>query len=162
MNKTISPSFRVKIFLQGPKLEVVVLFDKKTEFTVKLEKSTEFTLKFASILSEKLYEEIEMWLETYSMKQEAPMHFLPRQNLPTFSLNAISALKRVLFGRKVSYGELASLAGSPKASRAIGSICRKNPFPLFIPCHRVLAAKGRLGGFAFGPEIKKELLEFET
>lgn len=162
MTKNISHSFRVNRFSQGPKLEVIVLFDKKTEFTVKLEKSPEFTLKYASVLNEKLYEEIKAWLEAYSMKKEAPMHFLPRQNLPAFSSSAVSALKRVLFGKKVSYGELALLAGSPKASRAIGSICRKNPFPLLIPCHRVLASKGGLGGFAFGPELKKELLEFEA
>ena len=162
MNKTTNSSFIAKTFLKGPNVEVVILFNEKTEFTVTLKKGSLFTLKFASSLNKKLYGEVISWMDAYSQKRDTPMHFLPRQNLPTFSSKAVEALKRVLFGKTVSYGELAALAGNAKASRAIGTICRKNPFPLFIPCHRVLASEGKLGGFAFGPELKKELLQFEA
>ena len=63
-------------------------------------------------------------------------------------------------GRTVSYQELALLAGSPRAARAVGSAMANNPFPFVIPCHRVLAARG-LGGFGPGPELKKRLLRHE-
>lgn len=70
-------------------------------------------------------------------------------------------LRRVARGRTCSYGELAAAAGSPRAARAAGSACATNPLPLFIPCHRVLAAGGRLGGFSGGLAWKKMLLERE-
>ena len=61
-----------------------------------------------------------------------------------------------------SYGELASNAGHPGAARAVGTACHFNPFPLLIPCHRVIAASGKLGGFALDMRIKRALLDFEA
>lgn len=63
-------------------------------------------------------------------------------------------------GKTCTYGELAALAGSPKASRAVGTAMRKNQHPIFIPCHRVLSAKG-IGGYAFGLDMKISLLNHE-
>lgn len=67
----------------------------------------------------------------------------------------------VSFGATVSYGELAAMAGSPRAARAAGSACATNPVALFIPCHRVLAAGGGLGGYGGGGAMKRGLLELE-
>ena len=68
-------------------------------------------------------------------------------------------------GRVVAYGTLAAWAGSPGAARAVGGAMRRNPLPLLIPCHRVVAADGRLGGFQGGAEgalaRKRALLEEE-
>lgn len=64
-------------------------------------------------------------------------------------------------GRTLSYGELAARAGRPKAARAIGSACGANVLPLFIPCHRVVAADGRTGGYSSGAAWKEFLLERE-
>lgn len=65
------------------------------------------------------------------------------------------------WGNAVTYQELAATAGSPKASRAVGQACAKNPLPLIVPCHRVLASDS-LGGYAYGAEWKTALLALET
>ncbi|MHC4829813.1 MAG: methylated-DNA--[protein]-cysteine S-methyltransferase [Planctomycetota bacterium] len=70
-------------------------------------------------------------------------------------------LRGVPAGEVVSYGDLAELAGRPRAARAVGSAMRNNPVPLFVPCHRVIAAGGKLGGFNGGLEIKVTLLDHE-
>lgn len=71
------------------------------------------------------------------------------------------ALRKVKRGRTCSYAGLAAAAGSPAAARAAGQACASNPLPLFIPCHRVLAAGGKLGGFSGGLAWKQELLRRE-
>lgn len=78
-----------------------------------------------------------------------------------FVRRARAALRRVPPGATCTYADLASRAGSPRAARAAGSACATNPLPLFIPCHRVLASGGRLGGFSGGLAWKKILLERE-
>ena len=70
-------------------------------------------------------------------------------------------LRRIGPGRTVSYGELAELAGRPGAARAVGSAMSQNPVALVQPCHRVLAAGGRIGGFSPSVSIKRRLLELE-
>ena len=71
------------------------------------------------------------------------------------------ALRRVLYGETVSYGELSALAGRPQAPRAAGTFCAQNRLPLILPCHRVVAAGG-IGGYgSLGVEYKRRLLELE-
>jgi methylated-DNA-[protein]-cysteine S-methyltransferase len=72
-----------------------------------------------------------------------------------------AALARVPFGQTVSYGSLASLAGRPSAARAVGNAVGGNPWVIVVPCHRVLAAGGKLGGFSSGLDRKRELLRLE-
>ena len=65
-----------------------------------------------------------------------------------FATTVLETLRRdVGWGETVSYGELAAMAGSPKAARAVGSAMRNNPVPFVVPCHRVVAAGGRIGGY---------------
>ena len=71
------------------------------------------------------------------------------------------ALSEIPRGDTATYGELAGRAGHPRAARAAGSACGANPLPLFIPCHRALAAGGRLGGFSGGLAWKIHLLSKE-
>jgi len=71
----------------------------------------------------------------------------------------LHAMKR---GQVVTYGELARGIGRPRAARAIGQACGANPIPLFIPCHRVLAASGGIGGFSGGLAWKEMLLDLEA
>jgi methylated-DNA-[protein]-cysteine S-methyltransferase len=71
------------------------------------------------------------------------------------------ALAKVPFGSTLTYGELAAAAGNAKAVRAVGGAMGANALPLLIPCHRVVASGGKLGGFAYGPAWKKWLLELE-
>ena len=71
------------------------------------------------------------------------------------------AMQKITAGQTRSYGEIARLIGKPKAVRAVGGACGANPIPLLIPCHRVLAANGNIGGFSGGLEWKRLLLERE-
>ncbi|RME94929.1 MAG: methylated-DNA--[protein]-cysteine S-methyltransferase [Verrucomicrobia bacterium] len=71
------------------------------------------------------------------------------------------ALRRIPPGRTCTYGGLAARIGRPRAARAVGQACGANPWPVLVPCHRVLAADGRLGGFSAGLEWKRRLLEAE-
>ena len=70
-------------------------------------------------------------------------------------------LRRIPVGETRSYGELAAAVGNPKASRAVGGANGANHVAVLIPCHRVIAADGSLGGYAYGLEIKAELLRRE-
>ncbi len=69
-------------------------------------------------------------------------------------------LRKIPFGGKKTYAELARLAGSPRAYRVVGGACAANPLPIIFPCHRVVGKKG-LGGFSAGRRWKKFLLELE-
>ena len=68
----------------------------------------------------------------------------------------------VAFGRTVSYLELATMVGNPKASRAVGTAMATNPIPVVVPCHRVLRTGGQLGGYGGGLPAKVCLLELES
>jgi O-6-methylguanine DNA methyltransferase len=70
-------------------------------------------------------------------------------------------MARIPWGHALTYQELAEEVGSPRACRAVGQACARNPLPLIVPCHRVLANTG-LGGFAYGPAWKSALLALET
>ncbi|AQY50572.1 methylated-DNA--protein-cysteine methyltransferase [Listeria weihenstephanensis FSL R9-0317] len=64
-----------------------------------------------------------------------------------FQMKVWEALQTIPYGETVSYKEIAELAGSPKAVRAVGQANRANPIPIIIPCHRVIRAGGKLGGY---------------
>ena len=70
-------------------------------------------------------------------------------------------IARIPYGEVRSYGRIARALRKPQASRAVGQACGRNPVPLVIPCHRVIAANGTLGGFSAGLDIKEKLLKLE-
>jgi len=70
-------------------------------------------------------------------------------------------LQKIPYGKTISYRQLAEAVDNPKACRAVGSANGKNPIAIIIPCHRVISADGGLGGYAYGLDIKKHLLELE-
>lgn len=70
-------------------------------------------------------------------------------------------LLKIPYGETLSYKELGKKIGRPKAARAIGLACNKNPIPIFIPCHRIVGSNGNLTGYLGGLNIKKKLLEIE-
>ncbi len=81
--------------------------------------------------------------------------------LPPFQQRVLRILQTIPFGEARSYQWVATMAGNPGASRAVGSACAANPVPLLIPCHRVIAKDGSLGGFRGGVALKKRLLALE-
>lgn len=72
-----------------------------------------------------------------------------------------SKMRTIRAGQTLSYGEIARDISRPKAVRAVGGACGANPIPVLVPCHRVLAANGRIGGFSGGLDWKRTLLECE-
>lgn len=87
---------------------------------------------------------------------------LLRGRLTDFQWRVLRALQRVPLGKTCSYAALARAAGSPLAARAVGQVMRRNPWPILVPCHRVLAAAG-VGGFSAsgGVALKRKLLALE-
>jgi O-6-methylguanine DNA methyltransferase len=77
--------------------------------------------------------------------------------LDRFRPRVLSVVRRIPVGRVASYGEVAALAGSPRAARAVGNIMRDCRQP-DVPCHRVIAAGGRLGGYGGSEHMKRSLL----
>ena len=88
---------------------------------------------------------------------------LDESGVPDFHRRVYAAARRIPPGRTATYGELAAQLGLPGAARAVGQALGRNPFTLIVPCHRVLAAGGRSGGFSAhgGVTTKLRLLEIE-
>lgn len=92
----------------------------------------------------------------------APKKFPPLDMAGTeFQQSVWNALRKIAPGQTKSYGEIAQAIGKPKAVRAVGGACGANPIPVLVPCHRVLAANKKLGGFSGGLEWKRSLLKRE-
>jgi methylated-DNA-[protein]-cysteine S-methyltransferase len=86
------------------------------------------------------------------------------RHLTDFGRRIVKTCRKIPRGKTRSYGELAKACGSPGAARAVGQVMAKNCYPLIVPCHRVLAASGKLGGFSApqGLAMKRRLLELEV
>lgn len=70
-------------------------------------------------------------------------------------------LRAVAYGQTATYSQIAERAGNPRAVRAVGLACARNPLPLVIPCHRILGSSGKLTGYRGGLALKQRLLEME-
>ena len=83
--------------------------------------------------------------------------------LSLFANSVLSACRDIGHGQTTTYGRLAQKVGRPTCSRAVGRALAKNPLPLIIPCHRVVCANGKIGGFSAsgGTNLKKRLLKHE-
>lgn len=88
---------------------------------------------------------------------------LDLEGVPPFRRRALDACARIPYGQTATYGELATRIGAPRAARAVGGAMASNRIPIVIPCHRVLASGGRLGGFSAeqGVSLKRALLDME-
>jgi methylated-DNA-[protein]-cysteine S-methyltransferase len=79
-----------------------------------------------------------------------------------FRRGVLTHLRQIPYGLTESYAEVALAAGSPRAVRAVGTACARNPVPIVVPCHRVVRSDGSAGGYAGGPEAKQALLAMEA
>jgi O-6-methylguanine DNA methyltransferase len=148
-------------FPQGPKIRVMLEF---TEFKLKktlLSLADRFECAIEGKVDQQCIDTLLAFLKCYGQREHAELE-LPLDMLSPFRQKVLQNLQKVGFGSIVTYGELAHESGHPGAARAVGTACHFNPFPLFIPCHRVITSGRKIGGFAYNLEIKRRLLEFEN
>lgn len=138
-------------FAKGPKIHVHVTVKEGKIVASTLSSSDRFS-------SDCVLPEYLEWLYLYAEKKPTPL-FLSFGK--PFQKQVMKHMSQIPFGKTMSYSELAKKMGKEKAMRAVGNAAARNPFPLFVPCHRLIQKNGKLGGFAFGLDIKRRLLEFE-
>ncbi len=151
----------VMISPPGPKVRVTLQFENLQFKSAFLSFSDRFECCIEGKPDEKIKESLLDFLDNYAKKNPSKIDVY-LDFLTPFRKKALRCLQEVPFGEAISYGELAVKIGHPRAARAVGTACHFNPFPIIIPCHRVIAAGGRLGGFALDLKMKKRLLEFES
>lgn len=107
-----------------------------------------------------IFAEVRQWLDDY-FAGKRPCN-VPRLNPPStdFQRRVWQRLFTIFYGQTKTYGEIAKMVGC-KSARAVGQAIGRNPIALIIPCHRVVGANGTLGGYAYGVDRKKQLLELE-
>ncbi|MDZ4658862.1 MAG: methylated-DNA--[protein]-cysteine S-methyltransferase [Bythopirellula sp.] len=121
-----------------------------------LESSTESTL-----FNDRLIESLTRFADGEAVEFDDVVVSL--DGMTEFQTQVIAACRAIPWGETVSYGELAAQVGHPGAARAVGTVMSKNRVPLVVPCHRVLASGGNLGGYSApqGLAMKRKLLELE-
>lgn len=145
----------------GPKFDVIITHNGNAVLQSRI--SYKPDLKTLSNITDSSPDDIKKQMENYLHGEEINFKVKTVLDLSDFGRNIISRLVNVSYGQTVSYGELARIAGYPKAARAVGTIMKKNRIPVIIPCHRVLSANG-LGSYSaeHGIYTKKLLLELEN
>lgn len=108
-------------------------------------------------LSDRAAEQLEEYFR--GERQEFDLPFAPVGT--PFQTAVWEALKEIPYGETRSYGQIAAAIGNPKASRAVGMACNRNPIWIVIPCHRVVGSTGKLTGYEGGLDMKRALLEHE-
>lgn len=102
------------------------------------------------------------WMEMYAERKTPAIKFpISFGEMTPFTYRVLEQVKQVPFGESITYKELAERISKPNAARPVGSACGRNPLPLLVPCHRIVASNGGLGGFLIDVEIKRRLLVFE-
>lgn len=91
-----------------------------------------------------------------------PWHLLSMTHLTELQRKVLYETAKIPYGSVKTYKQMAEAVGRPRAYRFVGSALGKNPFPLIVPCHRVIRHDGRIGEFGAGPEIKRWLIAFES
>jgi methylated-DNA-[protein]-cysteine S-methyltransferase len=108
-------------------------------------------------LIEEAARQIDQYLKKERCSFELPMS--PKGTI--FQQKVWAALQTIPYGETRSYKQVAEAIGQPKAFRAVGMACNKNPIAIIIPCHRVIGSNGSLTGYAGGVELKSRLLQLE-
>ena len=107
-----------------------------------------------------------------SLKNQPSRYFKGKQNNSSCKINFLNGtdlqkkvwaqLQKISYGKTISYSHLALKTSYPKAIRAVATAVGKNPIGIIVPCHRVIAKDGRLGGYAWGIKMKAKLLDIEV
>ena len=100
-------------------------------------------------------------IEEYFTGVRKDFTFLMQAQGTVFQKRVWQALSRIPYGELRTYGEIAAEVDNPRGSRAVGMACNKNPIMIAVPCHRVVGAGGKLTGYAYGTNMKQQLLALE-
>lgn len=155
----------IRLTIRGEKLLLLDWFDDKThQLSAKLHESIVFvpineiecddTLALVRHITHELDEYFGGRLYTFDIP-------LDMSHGTDFQIKVWQTLAEIPYGQTISYKELAMQVGNPNACRACANANGKNPISLIIPCHRVIASDGGIGGYTGGVSIKKTLLDFE-
>jgi len=139
----------VKIFFEDKFLEAMEKWCQN-QFGMEVEKGTDFTIQ--------VREQILNYLSGKRKLLDFPVVHL---NTP-FRKRVLEAERKIPYGQTRSYREVAQMVESPRASRAVGSANAENPLPLYFPCHRIICSDRSLGGFGWGLDVKRFLLDLES
>lgn len=103
-----------------------------------------------------------VWLNSYFAKNPGPvpLEMLCMEGLTPITQKTLMETAMIPFGKTATYGQIAERIGRPGAARFVGSVMAKNPFPVMIPCHRVVRNDG-VGSYGGGTKMKKAILDFE-
>ncbi len=137
-------------------IKVVAWTQKGAVQRVQLSSSSSFALRIEG----PALPELNRFIDAYLEKEEAPLPPVDTEQLTPFTQRVLEALSTLSFGKTCTYSDLAAQIGLPRGPRAVGNALGRNPVPLLLPCHRILAKSG-LGGFTGGIEIKSQLLKHE-
>lgn len=113
------------------------------------------------IENKSVFEEIISQLTEYFDGKRKVFTIKIKLEISQFYKKALLEVAKIPYGKTDSYSQIAQKLNNPKAARAVGTANARNPFPIIIPCHRIIAKNGKLGGYAGGLKIKKYLLNLE-
>lgn len=113
----------------------------------------------ASPLAQEIVKEFSEYFAGKRRVFDLPVSF---EHATDFQRAVWNELRTIPYGTTVTYGHVATAIGRPRAARAVGGACNRNPLLVLVPCHRVVGAGGSLTGFAAGLDIKMALLEIEA
>jgi methylated-DNA-[protein]-cysteine S-methyltransferase len=108
------------------------------------------------------FDEVRAQLDEYFTGERTTFDVPLRLEGTEFQRRVWEALCAIPYGETIDYGELAGRVGNPRASRAVGQANGRNPVAIIVPCHRVIAADGTLGGYGGGLDCKTALLDLEA
>ena len=112
-----------------------------------------------SMLSDKIFDQIDKYLK--GEVKEFDIFDKLEVTGTDFQQGVWQELINIPYGETRTYKDLAKKINKPKALRAVGTAIGKNPFFIIIPCHRVIRSDGKMGGFAYGLDVKEKLLDLE-
>jgi methylated-DNA-[protein]-cysteine S-methyltransferase len=91
-----------------------------------------------------------------------PWEWMDMSRLTELQQSVLRAVADIPYGSVRAYKDVAAAIGHPRASRFVGTTVARNPFPILIPCHRVVRSDGKIGQFGGGTEMKRQLIELES
>ncbi|HQL63387.1 MAG TPA: methylated-DNA--[protein]-cysteine S-methyltransferase [bacterium] len=153
-----SPIGRIYLAEADGRLVAVGIRQSESEFRDCLVRCGFRISKKPTSLLDAAQKQIEEYLAGSRMKFDIPIEVLGTP----FQKRVWESLLEIPYGEKLTYGQLAARVGCPRGARAVGQAVGSNRIPIVIPCHRVIACQGKLGGFGCGLGVKQFLLDLES